>query len=83
VHDAEIQVSLVEDGGAWFADLATDKLAQSVHFSVDGFRPDDDWFHLAPGAAKRVLLRPLSGRGADDRPTGEVLTPGGVRSFSF
>ncbi|MFK0334036.1 glycoside hydrolase family 2 protein [Rhizobium sp. NPDC090275] len=83
VHDAEIQVSLVEDGGAWFADLATDRLAQSVHISVDGFRPDDDWFHLAPGAAKRVLLRPLSGRGGDDRPTGEVLTPGGARAFSF
>ncbi|WP_160007802.1 glycoside hydrolase family 2 protein [Rhizobium sp. 18055] len=82
-QDGEIQVSLVQDGGDWFADLTTDRLVQSVHFGVNGYRPDDDWFHLAPGGAKRVLLRPLSGNGGQEAPTGEVLIPGGLRSFAF
>ena len=83
VHDAEIQVSVVQEGGHWFADLSTDRLAQSVHFAIDGYRPDDDWFHLAPGGAKRVRLHPLSAHAADEKPSGEVLVPGGLRAAAF
>jgi beta-mannosidase len=83
VHDAEVVVTVAQDGGAWFVDLSTDRLVQSLHFSIDGYRPTDDWFHLAPGGAKRVPLRPLPGRNSAETPTGEVLTPGGVRSFAF
>ncbi len=83
VHDAEIQVSVVQDGDNWFADVTTDRLAQSVHFAIDGYRPDDDWFHLAPGGAKRVSLHPLSAHAADEKPSGEVLVPGGLRAATF
>jgi beta-mannosidase len=83
VHDAEIQVSVVQEGCHWFADLSTDRLAQSVHFAIDGYRPDDDWFHLAPGGAKRVRLHPLSAHAADEKPSGEVLVPGGLRAAAF
>lgn len=82
-HDADLQVSLLREGSVWFAELVTDRAAQSLHFSLDGFRPDDDWFHLAPGAPKRVRLHLLPGRSEEDVPSGEVTSLGGSRSFAF
>jgi hypothetical protein len=29
-----------------------------VHVDVQGFASDDDYFHLAPGRERRLLLRP-------------------------
>ena len=42
------------------------QFAQGVHIDVAGFRPDDDYFHLPPDTAARVLLHrdgdhPLTG----------------------
>lgn len=41
--------------------LSTERFAQSVHFEVEGYVPDDAYFHLAPGEHKCVLWRPLGG----------------------
>lgn len=38
--------------------LTTDVLAQSVKIEDLAFRPADNWFHLAPGASKRIRLSP-------------------------
>jgi beta-mannosidase len=38
--------------------LTTTRFAQSVHFDVPGFTPDDEYFHLAPGSARQLRLRP-------------------------
>ncbi|KRB62839.1 beta-mannosidase [Rhizobium sp. Root708] len=82
-HDADISVALTRDGKHWFADLTTDCLAQSVHLTADGFRASDDWFHLAPGAPKRVELVPLPGKTEEDVPSGKVASIGCARSFAF
>ncbi|MBZ9790752.1 glycoside hydrolase family 2 protein [Rhizobium sp. 3T7] len=82
-HDAEIQVAVTRQDNAWGLDIAVDRFAQSVHVSVDGYRPDDDWFHLAPGGAKRVRLLPLSGSADGDAPSGEVTSLGNSRAVSF
>jgi beta-mannosidase len=42
------------------------QFAQGVHIDIAGFQPDDDYFHLPPDTAARVLLRadgdhPLAG----------------------
>jgi len=42
--------------GQWCLTLLGDRFAQSVAIDVNGFRPDDNWFHLAPGAARKVNL---------------------------
>ncbi len=83
LHDAEIQASVVLEEGQWVVDLATDRFAQSVHLSIDGFRPDDDWFHLAPGPARRIRLTRLPGTAEDAVPSGDVASIGGSRSHAF
>ncbi len=34
---------------------------QAVALSCDGFAPDDNYFHLAPGREKRIVFRPEAG----------------------
>ncbi len=55
-HAAEIEARLGADAGGWFVDLSTDRLAQSVHIEAEGYRAEDDWFHLAPGVKRQVRL---------------------------
>jgi len=44
-------------GGDFELTLRTRAFAQSLALEVDGFAPDDDFFHLAPGAERTVRLR--------------------------
>jgi beta-mannosidase len=44
--------------------VSTDRFAQAVHFDVDHAMPDDAYFHLAPGAQRRVILRHAQGAAA-------------------
>ncbi|WP_406856370.1 glycoside hydrolase family 2 protein [Alsobacter sp. KACC 23698] len=70
-----------QDGEGWSLVLSADRLAQSVHIVDQGYRPEDDWFHLAPGREKRVRLRPRSaGQGP---PSGRVLAVNASSSFSY
>ncbi|HEV2506144.1 MAG TPA: glycoside hydrolase family 2 protein [Mesorhizobium sp.] len=67
--DAALTAVLSEEQGRWLLTLSTDRLAQSAHIDVPGFRPSDNWFHLAPGEAKTVRLVAL---GSVEKPTGGV-----------
>jgi beta-mannosidase len=51
--------------GRWRLTIRAQRFAQSVALRLDGFRPDDNWFHLAPGTERIVTLEPLHD---DDRP---------------
>lgn len=57
------------DGTAWRLAVRTRGFAQSVFLDIRGFSPDDNHFHIAPGRAREVLLKPT---GAIGRPVGEV-----------
>lgn len=59
------------DGG-WAVELSTDRLAQSVHLAVDGYRPEDDWFHLTPGRRRRIRLHPRPGTDVTAVPRGSA-----------
>ena len=61
-HELGLQADLVESDGGWALRLATRRFAQSVHISDDNFRPEDNWFHLAPGVEKRIALTSRSAR---------------------
>ena len=56
--------------GSWLLGLTARRFLQSVSLTVPGFRPDDNWFHLAPGAAKRVRLDPCGPSEAPTSPAG-------------
>ena len=69
----------VEIGGTkfWALHLTTQRLAQSVHIAAEGVLPRDDWFHLAPGEGRRILL------GRKGRPSGVVTALNGVERIAF
>jgi len=49
------------DAGAVEATFAADSFLQSVSVDCEGFLPDDNHFHLAPGREKRMRFRPAPG----------------------
>ena len=79
-HDATVEARAVEDGGHWIVELQADRFAQSVHLDVPHYRAADDWFHLAPGAVRRVALFATT---AVAEPRGEVVFAGGTRRTAF
>lgn len=83
MHNPAIDASVVNDGGAWFLDLSTAELAQSVHVDMEHFRADENWFHLAPGTIRRLKLHPRPGTADDQRPGGEIRIAGSSRIVWF
>jgi beta-mannosidase len=51
--------------GRWRLTLRARRFAESVALRLDAHRPDDNWFHVAPGTDRLVTLEP---RHDDDRP---------------
>lgn len=75
LHDqGNLTVDRVETPQGWGLDISTDRLLRDVRIEIDGYRPDDDGFDLAPTSIKRVMLRRL--RETSDPPRGKVFTPG-------
>jgi beta-mannosidase len=56
-----LAVALEQDGETWQLRLRAFSFAQSVRIEDAGFRPEDDWFHLAPGRDKLIRLSPRPG----------------------
>jgi beta-mannosidase len=80
MHEARITAELIEDGPEWWLELEADSFAQSVRIEVDGYRPDDNWFHLAPGAGRKIRMH---GHGKAARPHGTVRSLGGDDPIGF
>ncbi|MBY6368098.1 glycosyl hydrolase 2 galactose-binding domain-containing protein [Rhodococcoides corynebacterioides] len=57
------------EDGAWRLEITAESAAQHVCVDVDGFRPSDNWFHLAPGVPHTVTLVPT---GRASAPRGHV-----------
>ncbi|WP_296106016.1 glycoside hydrolase family 2 protein [uncultured Agrobacterium sp.] len=81
LHAANLTAATEQKNGQWFLTLTTDRLAQSVSTSADGFRPADDWFHLAPGEAKTIAL--IAEENAPAEPHGEIRSLGSRLHFGF
>jgi beta-mannosidase len=45
--------------GAFALQVTTRRFAQSVCIEAPGFEAEDDYFHLAPGATRTIVLRPV------------------------
>jgi beta-mannosidase len=61
-----------DDDGTDVLVLETDRVAQSVCIDDDAFEADDNWFHIAPGQAKRIRLVRRPGSDPTARPSGLV-----------
>ena len=62
--DLPVAAASVRGEAAWHDDrvvltLESDAFLQAVRIASDGFVPDNNYFHLVPGRAKTVALRPL------------------------
>lgn len=49
------------DGGGYLVEVSTRRFAYCVSFESAGFDPDEQYFSLAPGETRHVLLRPSPG----------------------
>lgn len=76
-----IQAHPSQNHSRFFLNMETDRFAQSVHIDVEGFRPSDDWFHLAPGEPKTVELFPRNEKAG--MPTGEIRSLSNKRPVRF
>ena len=55
--DLGIRAEVVpEDDGTWWLHIETRRLCQWVVPILDGYTPTDAWFHLGPGAGRRIRL---------------------------
>lgn len=75
-RDVGLRVEQIEHepDRAVIVSVSAETLAQSVYFDSDGYLPEDDYFHLAPGEARAVRLRRLQ----DAKPATRI----GVRALN-
>jgi len=55
---------LAQDESGWSLELQAPALLRFVHIDCPGFMPEDDWFHLAPGAVRTIRLFARAGASA-------------------
>jgi beta-mannosidase len=80
-HHCGLSVQLERDGDDYWLVLSTQRLAQSVEIVDPAWRPERNWFHLAPGEPRRVHL--LQRAGASGEPTGEVRAVNAIDRASY
>ena len=84
-HDRyDLGLSATLNGGGdrpWAITLATRRLAQSIRVACPGFRPAENWFHLAPGVPRSFELTPTFAGGS--APTGWVEALNGTKRLAF
>jgi beta-mannosidase len=79
----EVQASRTDEGG-WALEIATKRFAEWVVVDVPGYRADDSWFHLPPGARRVLELHPEFPQAAQTPPvSGEVRALNCANSVRF
>jgi len=73
----QAQLEPLSDSGIAIV-LSTDGFAQSVQIQIPGHECDDNYFHMAPGAQRRVIARPL-GSAAMASPTATICALNSAR----
>jgi beta-mannosidase len=76
-RDLGLEAELLQDRTDWHLKLTTKRLAQSIHIADDIFRPENNWFHLAPGHSRHIRLAPRHPTNA--MPKGSVAAVNGDR----
>ncbi len=63
-HALGLEAAFAEDGPVPTLTVRTRRFAQSVRIACEGWQPDDNWFHLAPGLTRRIVLHRLDSAAA-------------------
>jgi beta-mannosidase len=71
-----LDATIERQGDDWVLTVTTRQFAQSVHVVDEDFLPQANWFHLPPGATRRIALQARKGRPACP-PNGEVRAVNG------
>lgn len=56
--DVGLSARVERSGDRWMLVLSSRRLARSVHIEDDGFRAEEEWFHLPPGVERAIRLLP-------------------------
>uniref|UniRef100_A0A9E7ZGW9 Glycoside hydrolase family 2 protein n=1 Tax=Bosea sp. NBC_00436 TaxID=2969620 RepID=A0A9E7ZGW9_9HYPH len=80
-HQLGLAAALERDGEGWSLVLSTQRFAQSVEIVDPHWRPEQNWFHLAPGEPRRVRL--LRRTGVEAVPAGEVTAVTATERVSY
>ena len=80
-HELGLSAALEANGESWSVRIAAERFAQSVEIVDAGWRPAQNWFHLAPGEERLVALRPR--RTGLSRPSGFVRAVNGRREAGY
>ena len=84
LHDGTVELSLTRvTDDTWAADISTNRLMQNLSIHAAGFRPRENYFHLAPGKPKRVLLTAEAGQDTNALPSGYMTSLGSRRPIHF
>lgn len=78
VADVGLAATVAPDEDGYRVEVTTRDTAQRVAFDVPGLVPDVGWFHLPPGGARTVRLRPAGG----SEPTRGTGPLGSVRALN-
>ncbi|MDB5534279.1 MAG: manB3 [Hyphomicrobiales bacterium] len=70
-HDADLEAVVEQQGDKFWLVVGCKRLAQTVTIEDRAFQPSDNYFHLAPGAPRRISLSRIAGHTGD---------PGGIVS---
>lgn len=82
VHELGLTARALRCGDDFALEISAQRLAQSVHILDPHFETEDNWFHLPPGAARRIALRRIDD--SDAAPAGVVAAVNGESvSYSF
>ena len=80
----EIEGGLAPAGdGNWTLRLEAKRFTESVHLDVSGFNVSDDWFHLAPGGEKRIMLVRKTGTDQEARLAVRLTALNGSTRYQF
>lgn len=71
-HASKVDHAFHPIDGTWWLELTASQFAQSVHIDFEHFLAEDDWFHLAPGRAKRIRLSPRENVQPGQKPHGTL-----------
>ncbi|WP_420100872.1 glycosyl hydrolase 2 galactose-binding domain-containing protein [Bosea sp. (in: a-proteobacteria)] len=80
-HELGLSAALEADGESWSVRIAAERFAQSVEIVDAGWRPAQNWFHLAPGEERLVALKPR--RTGLGRPSGFARAVNGRREAGY
>jgi beta-mannosidase len=67
----KIHSEVTRVGGDWWLELAAESVVRFVHIDDRHYRPLDNYFHMSPGAVRRVRLAPRVAM-CDQPPSGTV-----------